>query len=114
MQFDFSVNSFPRSIISLALTGNKIYGTLLGDKNRRALAAARASSNIIRCTFAAIAISFLQDLVDAIGIGWAFAILSGLCLFATGLFLLDYCKGAAWRQESLRQLAEKRRTVVVD
>jgi hypothetical protein len=114
MQLDFSVSFFSRSIINLALAGNKIYNTLLGDKNHRAPAAAQASSNIVRCTFAAIAISFLQDLIDAIGIGWTFTILSGLCLLATGLFLLDYCKGTAWRQESLRQLGEKRRTVVVD
>jgi hypothetical protein len=114
MQLDFSVSFLPRSFINLALTGNKIYNILLGDKNHRAPAAAQASSNIVRCTFAAIAISFLQDLIDAIGIGWTFTVLSGLCLFATGLFLLDYCKGTAWRQESLRQMAEERRTVVAD
>jgi hypothetical protein len=101
MHLGFSVKFFPRSIINLALSGNKIYNTLLGDKNHRAPAAAQASSNIVRCTFAAIAISFLQDLIDAIGIGWTLTILSGLCLFAMGLFLLDYCKGTVWRQERL-------------
>ena len=33
MQLDFSVSFLPRSFINLALTGNKIYNTLLGDKN---------------------------------------------------------------------------------
>ncbi|KAH8772109.1 major facilitator superfamily domain-containing protein [Hyaloscypha finlandica] len=85
-----------------------IYNTLLGDKNHRTPAAAQASSNIVRCTFAAIAISFLQGLIDAIGIGWTFTILSGMCLLAMSLFFLDYWKGTRWRQESLRRFAERR------
>ncbi|KAL8932054.1 MAG: hypothetical protein Q9216_006982, partial [Gyalolechia sp. 2 TL-2023] len=77
----------------------KIYNTLLVDKNYRTPAAAQASSNIVRCSFAAIAISFLQDLIDAIGIGWTFPFLSGLCLVAMGLFAVDFCKGTSWRQK---------------
>ncbi len=74
------------------------------DKNHRNPAAAQASSNIVRCTFAAIAVAFLEDLINALGIGWTFTILGGLCLVATGLFLVDYHRGTVWRQRSLARL----------
>ena len=71
------------------------------DKNYRTPAAAQASSNIVRCAFAAVAVSFLQDMIDAMGIGWTFTFMGGLCLMATGLFAVDYLKGTAWRQQSI-------------
>ncbi|KAL9020456.1 MAG: hypothetical protein Q9185_002331 [Variospora sp. 1 TL-2023] len=88
MQFDFS-----------------IYNTLLVDKNYRTPAAAQASSNIVRCGLAAIVVSFLQKIVDKVGIGWTFTIMSGLCLVALGLFVLDYRNGTAWRQKSTASLS---------
>ncbi|KAL2213702.1 MFS general substrate transporter [Sarocladium strictum] len=78
-----------------------IYNALLIDKNHRAPAAAQASSNVVRCTMAAITVAFLQDLIDAVGIGWAFMFLAGLCAIALGLFVLDYHCGTAWRQRRL-------------
>ncbi|KAL8860442.1 MAG: hypothetical protein Q9178_003101 [Gyalolechia marmorata] len=78
-----------------------IYNTLLVDKNYRTPAAAQASSNIVRCSLAAIAVSFLQDLIAATGIGGTFTFLSGLCLVATGLFGVDYVKGTSWRQKTI-------------
>lgn len=80
---------------------SKIYNTLLVDKNHRAPAAAQASSNIVRCALAAIAVSFLQDMIDALGIGWMFTLMGGLCLVAVGLFLIDYHRGTSWRQKSI-------------
>lgn len=71
------------------------------DKNHRTPAAAQAASNIVRCTLAAIAISFLQDMIDAMGIGWTFTFMGGLCLVALGLFYVDYDKGTSWRQKSI-------------
>ncbi|KAK8066477.1 hypothetical protein PG997_013224 [Apiospora hydei] len=47
-----------------------IYNTLLVDKNHRTPAAAQASSNIVRCTLAAIVIAFMEDMFGAMGIGW--------------------------------------------
>lgn len=83
------------------MTHSKIYNTLLVDKNHRNPAAAQASSNIVRCTLAAIAVSLLQNMIDAMGIGWTFTLLGGLCLVATMLFFIDYHKGTSWRQKSL-------------
>ncbi|OQE43385.1 hypothetical protein PENCOP_c003G04449 [Penicillium coprophilum] len=75
-----------------------IYNTLLVDKNNRAPAAAQASSNIVRGAMAAIAVSFLQDMIDKLGIGWTFTFMGGLSLLASALFWIDYEKGAGWRQ----------------
>ncbi|KAK8136422.1 hypothetical protein PG984_004362 [Apiospora sp. TS-2023a] len=65
-----------------------IYNTLLVDKNHRTPAAAQASSNIVRCTLASIVIAFMQDMLDALGIGWTFTFLGGM--------------GTSWRQENLK------------
>lgn len=71
------------------------------DKNTREPAAAQSSSNIMRCTLAAIAVAFLDSLIDRLGIGGTFMLMAGLCLIALLLFILDYTKGAKWRQERL-------------
>lgn len=81
-----------------------IYNTLLVDKNHRTPAAAQASSNIMRCSLAAIAISFLQDMIDACGIGWTFTFMGGLCFGAAALFLIDYHRGMVWRQKSIASM----------
>ncbi|KAH7169908.1 multidrug resistance protein [Dactylonectria macrodidyma] len=81
-----------------------IYNTLLVDKNHRTPAAAQASSNVVRCTMAAVAMAFLQDLIDAVGVGWIFTLLAGLCAISLSLFVLDYHRGTAWRQRSLTRL----------
>ncbi|CAN8101748.1 unnamed protein product [Discula destructiva] len=84
-----------------------VYNTLLVDKNHRTPAAASASSNIVRCALAAITIAFLQDLIDAAGVGWTFTLMGGLLLIACGLFYLDYCWGTSWRQAALLEAIEK-------
>ena len=63
-------------------------------------AAAQASSNIVRCSLAALTVSFLQDMVDMMGIGWTFTFMAGLCLIAVVLFYIDYKLGTVWRQKS--------------
>ncbi|KAL9024039.1 MAG: hypothetical protein Q9196_006807 [Gyalolechia fulgens] len=78
-----------------------VYNTLLVDKNYRNPAAAQASSNIVRCSLAAIAVTFIQDLIDSMGIGWTFTFLGGLCLVAMGLFGVDFFKGTSWRQKHI-------------
>ncbi len=75
----------------------QINNTLLIDINQEAPAAAQASSNIIRCTFAAVDVAVLQDVLDAIGSGWTFTLLGLLCLISIGLCLLIRKKGMKWR-----------------
>ena len=93
--------------IGLQANNSKIYNTLLVDKNYRTPAAAQASSNVVRCALAAIAVAFLQDMIDAMGIGWTFTFLGGLCLVAVGLFYVDYHKGTVWRQKSNSSLSNQ-------
>ncbi|KAI1322512.1 multidrug resistance protein [Xylariaceae sp. FL0255] len=78
-----------------------IYNTLLVDKNTGNPSAAQASSNIVRCTFAAVLVAFLQQLVDAITIGGTFTLMGGLCIVATLLFLVDFEKGTSWRRKRI-------------
>ena len=85
----------------------KIYNTLLVDKNYRTPAAAQASSNIVRCALAVITVSFLQNMIDVMGIGWTFTFMGGLCVVAGGLFLVDYHKGTLWRQKSIASLSRQ-------
>ena len=102
MQLDFSVSTPPaHRVVGTKAKDSKIYNTLLVDKNYRTPAAAQAASNIVRCALAAIAVSFLQDMVDAMGIGWTFTLMGGLCLVAMGLFFVDYHRGTSWRQRSI-------------
>lgn len=107
MQLDFSVGpSFSVFIMMCSsYTGLQIYNTLLVDKNHREPAAAQASSNLVRCTLAAIAVSFLQQLIDRVGVGWTFTLMGGLSLVATGCFAVDYHFGTVWRQQRLRAKA---------
>ncbi|KAL4404465.1 hypothetical protein CABS03_14260 [Colletotrichum abscissum] len=78
-----------------------IYNTLLTDKNHNAAAAAQASSNLIRCTLATIAVAFLQKMLDIMGAGWTYTLLSALGLMAMVLFCIDYRMGTKWRQAAL-------------
>lgn len=89
----------------------QIYNTLLVDKNHSAPAAAQASSKIVRCTLAAITVSFLQQLLDRLGIGWTFTLMAGLSVVALGCFVVDYNFGMAWRQQRTRAEATTVREV---
>jgi hypothetical protein len=104
MQLDFSV-SIP-SILTYILKAeldSQVYNTLLVDKNHRTPVVAQAASNIVRCSLAAITISFLQQIIDKLGIGWTFTFMGALCVLALCLFLVDYYKGTTWRQQHADQ-----------
>ena len=75
----------------------QINNTLLVDINQKALAAAQASSNIIRCALSALAVAVFQDIIDGIGKGWTFTFLGLLLLAPIGLNLIIRKKGMAWR-----------------
>ncbi|KAK9417382.1 putative MFS general substrate transporter [Seiridium unicorne] len=80
-----------------------IYNTLLVDKNHRSLAVAQVSSNIARCALAAIMVSFLQDIIDAVVVGWTFNLMVFLCVVATGFFILDDCYGTKWWYQAVKK-----------
>lgn len=78
----------------------KISNTLLVDINYQAPAAAQASSNLVRCAFAASAVSLLQQMIDTTGVGWSFTILSGLSCCSAALFMVEYLYGMNYRQKA--------------
>ncbi|KAM5356572.1 hypothetical protein ACJ41O_003218 [Fusarium nematophilum] len=63
----------------------QINNTLLVDINQDAPATAQASSNIVRCTLSAALVAALHEMIDAMGFGWTFTVMSVFCLVA-GLF----------------------------
>ncbi|KAK6082569.1 hypothetical protein SCUP515_02324 [Seiridium cupressi] len=86
----------------LALQVNfSAFNTLLVDINHKNPAAANASTSVIRCAFAAIAVAYIEDLIQAIGVGWAFTFLGSLSIVVLGLFALEYKNGMMWRQAAL-------------
>jgi hypothetical protein len=46
---------------------------------------------------AAIAVAFLQDMIDHMGVGWTFTLLGSLCSLSGTLFFVERQKGMKWR-----------------
>ncbi|KAE8443092.1 hypothetical protein EG329_002336 [Mollisiaceae sp. DMI_Dod_QoI] len=76
--------------------------TLRVDINPRAPAAAQASSNFVRCTLAAIAVAFLQKMIDRIGVGPTFSFFGCLYSLSGVLFVIERKWGMKWRLQRLR------------
>lgn len=81
-----------------------INNTLLIDINHTTPATAQASSNIIRCALAAVAVAVFQDVIDAIGEGWTFTLLGALCSVSAALYWVDREKGMAWRTATVSKV----------
>lgn len=60
-----------------------------------------ASNNLIRCLAAAGAVTFIQPLIDAVNIGWAFTLMSGLLILFTPLPIWVWISGMKWRNEEV-------------
>lgn len=101
----FTIRFYPMGEILNLLS--QVYNTLLVDKNHRNPSAAQAASSLARCALAAIMVSFLENLIDGIGIGWTFTFMGGLCLASTGLFWVDWKWGMKWRQRALAKSRER-------
>ncbi|KAK8088446.1 MFS general substrate transporter [Apiospora hydei] len=54
------------------------FNTLISDINHAAPSAANASMAVVRCGLAALAVAYLEDLLQAIDVGWTFTCISGL------------------------------------
>ncbi|KAJ8133464.1 hypothetical protein O1611_g172 [Lasiodiplodia mahajangana] len=95
-----TVRNIPNPIQSLRILSRKdvaINNTLLVDINPDRPATAQASSNIVRCILSAILIAVLQKLIDALGFGLTFTILSLFCLAAGIFYLIELKYGMKWR-----------------
>ncbi|KAF9733301.1 hypothetical protein PMIN06_007503 [Paraphaeosphaeria minitans] len=74
-----------------------INNTLLVDINQDAPATAQASSNIVRCILSTLFVGVLQKIIDSVGFGWTFSILSFLCLMAGVFYWIELKFGRKWR-----------------
>ncbi|KAL8933234.1 MAG: hypothetical protein Q9216_006457 [Gyalolechia sp. 2 TL-2023] len=78
------------------------FSILLVDVFPESPSTAAASGNITRCTLSAVAVAMLQPLVDVIGRGWVFSLLS--ILSGGGGLVANWLinnRGMAWRHQRL-------------
>ncbi|KAK5238057.1 hypothetical protein LTR47_001150 [Exophiala xenobiotica] len=99
-------------IIGLAVTGIfNVLNTLVVDLHSDQSATASAAVSITRCLLAAAGISVLQLLFDAIGAGWTFTLISGMCYATVPFLWLERQKGWNWRLTKARPGCSTRTTV---
>ncbi|GJN90279.1 hypothetical protein Rhopal_003285-T1 [Rhodotorula paludigena] len=100
-----SVPLIMQFIIGLSVTSVfNIVGTLLVDLYPGQSASATAANNLIRCCFGAAGTGFIEPLLDRLGAGWSFTMLSLInCLFIP-LMLLEWRHGMKWRAERAARL----------
>jgi hypothetical protein len=70
---------------------------LLVDINEDVPATAQASSNIVRCVLSATLVAVLQEMIDGIGFGWTFSVMSSFCLIAGFFYFIELRYGRRWR-----------------
>ncbi|KAF9567134.1 MFS general substrate transporter [Agrocybe pediades] len=64
-----------------------------------------ACNNLIRCTLSAVMVSILQPLINAIGTGWTFVFLGGLCLLSLPMAYLSIRFGPRIRAKRQSKVA---------
>lgn len=92
-------------LIGFAVTGIfNVLNTLVVDLNPHQPATASAAVSITRCLCAAAGVSVLQLLFDAIGPGWTFTMISGLCYLTVPPLWLERRSG--WERRLARAQAQ--------
>jgi multidrug resistance protein len=87
-------------LIGLAVTGMfNVCNTLVVDLHSDQAVTASASVSITRCFAAAVGVSVLQLLFEAIGPGWTFSLIGMLCYGTVPMLWLERKKGWQWRLE---------------
>nr|GAT47577.1 predicted protein [Mycena chlorophos] len=65
-----------------------------------------ACNNLIRCGLSAVMVAVIQLIIDAIGVGWTYVLLSGLCIVASPLIWIVMFIGPKWRARRRRKAEE--------
>ena len=63
--------------------------------------------NLIRCLLGAVSVSVIQLINNAMGPGWSFVTLSGVCLLGTPLPLIVLRYGPRWRVRRVKRAEVK-------
>ncbi|KAK5047248.1 hypothetical protein LTR84_006770 [Exophiala bonariae] len=92
-------------LITQVITGLTVTGifnatnTLIVDLYADEAMTASAAVSITRCFVAAVGISILQPLFDAIGVGWTFTIIGFMCYLTVPMLWVLHRWGWEWRQQ---------------
>jgi uncharacterized membrane protein YczE len=77
-----------------------IMNVLIVDLNNTQPATATAANNLVRCTLGAGATAIITPLLDALGRGKGFLVISGAWMASIPLLFAVYNHGLAWRHEN--------------
>jgi predicted MFS family arabinose efflux permease len=106
VKFHMSVPIICTFIIGWATTSiQSVVTTFVVDVFPKRGASAAAALNLARCWLGAGGIAALLPIIDAIGVGWTFTLLTGIMLVAMSLIIAQMGYGAAWRRKM--ELKEK-------
>ncbi|EMD36227.1 hypothetical protein CERSUDRAFT_115176 [Gelatoporia subvermispora B] len=85
-----------------------IVTTVLVDLAPEMSSSITACNNLVRCSFGAACVSVINLILNAIGIGWTYVLLSGLCAAVFPIVPLVMLKGPKWRakRRARRQVSE--------
>ena len=87
-------------LIGLAVTGIfNVCNMLVVDLHPDQAVTASAAVSITRCAAAAAGVSVFQLLFNAVGPGWTFTVVAGLCYGTVPILWLEREKGWQWRLE---------------
>ncbi|KAE9402493.1 MFS general substrate transporter [Gymnopus androsaceus JB14] len=73
------------------------YSTLIVDLFPQAASTSSASINLVRCLLGAVGTSTIQLMITAIGYGWSFTTLGGICILSFPLIWLQWSYGPKFR-----------------
>jgi len=82
------------------------FQTLLIDAFPKQGSSTTAINNCVRCLLGAGLVSIINFILDALGAGWTFTLLAGICAVATPLLTVVIMRmGPKWRLERIKRLA---------
>ncbi|KAK9460157.1 major facilitator superfamily domain-containing protein [Lipomyces oligophaga] len=81
-----------------------IVQVLLVDLYPNESATVTAANNLVRCLLGAAGSAVVEIVINAIGFGWTFTIVTGMQILALPLMWLEWHFGMGWRRERLTKL----------
>ncbi|EKM49547.1 uncharacterized protein PHACADRAFT_214109 [Phanerochaete carnosa HHB-10118-sp] len=66
-----------------------------------------ACNNLVRCALAAVAVSVIDVMINAMGVGWTFVVLAGLCIATSPLMFVIMLIGPKFRAKRRLRQAQK-------
>ncbi|KZT60492.1 MFS general substrate transporter [Calocera cornea HHB12733] len=73
--------------------------TLLMDLFPGRGASISATNNVTRCLLAAVMVSIVDFIINAVGLGWTYTILAAWCVVTYPLVMLEMARGHRWREQ---------------